>query len=78
MIRDISQREYETFLDELNARGVDAGKLTMGRYAGEVVRAAVAVGWVEMDVDNASPREVELKKREILKYVGEILEPDPN
>lgn len=78
MIRDLTQREYEAFLEELNRRGVDSSKMTMGKYAGEVARAAVAIGWVQMDVDQASPREVERVKREILKYVGDILEPDPN
>lgn len=74
----LTQKMYEAFFALLDERGVIADRMTRAQYAGDVVRCAVDVGWVEMNVDEADPREVLLTHRAISRKIEEILAPSPN
>ena len=65
---------YFRFFRELG--GKDEG-IGLVEWAGAMVRAAVKSGWLELDVDNTNPKDIQAIQREIQKYVASVLEFDP-
>jgi hypothetical protein len=59
---DVSQRTLEAFYRKLREDNVRAEGVTINEYAGGIVRAAVAVGWLldltAADIENMPPRKV--------------------
>jgi hypothetical protein len=58
----VNQRTLEAFYQRLRADNVQVEGATINEYAGGVVKAAVAVGWLQgltsADVENMDPRKV--------------------
>lgn len=75
---ELTQKQLEKFMTLLDERGVDASKMNTVTYAGAVVRAANDMGWIQMDVDNARPKDVQAIHRKIQQYVQDALTVDPN
>lgn len=65
---------YFRFFRELG--GKDEG-IGLVEWAGAMVRAAVKSGWLELDVDNAKPQDIQAIQRDIQAYVSSVLEFDP-
>jgi hypothetical protein len=70
----VTQKQFERFFEVLEERQVDAEKMSQARYNGELCRAAVEAGWMQLDVDEAGPRLVSERAREIRQFVQETLE----
>ena len=72
----ITQGQLEAYMRAFREIGGDDSKIGLIEYAGDMVRAAVKVGWLSMDVDNANPKMIQAIHRSIQDYVKTVLEPD--
>jgi len=72
----ITQGQLESYMRAFREIGGDDSKIGLIEYAGDMVRAAVKVGWLSMDVDNANPKMIQAIHRSIQDYVKTVLEPD--
>ena len=72
----ITQGQLESYMRAFREIGGDDSKIGLIEYAGDMVRAAVKVGWLSMDVDSANPKEIQAIHRSIQDYVKTVLEPD--
>lgn len=72
----ITQGQLEAYMRAFREIGGDDSKIGLIEYAGDMVRAAVKVGWLSMDVDSANPKLIQTIHREIQNYVKRVLEPD--
>jgi len=72
----ITQGQLESYMRAFREIGGDDSKIGLIEYAGDMVRAAVKVGWLSMDVDSANPKLIQAIHREIQNYVKQVLEPD--
>lgn len=70
----VTQKQFERFFEVLEERKVDASAMSQARYNGELCRAAVEAGWMQLSVDEAEPRLVSERAREIRQFVKETLE----
>lgn len=67
-VEELSQGMLELYLDEMNGKN----SLPIGKYYGEIVRAAVKVGWL---VEPAwSPEDVKTQKPAVVRWIGEQLD----
>lgn len=73
---NVTQRQLEDYFKAYRELGGKEEGIGIVEYAGAMVRAAVKVGWLEMDVDNAKPRDVLSIQKEIQEYVKTVMEPD--
>lgn len=72
----ITQGQLEAYMRAFREIGGDDSKIGLIEYAGDMVRAAVKVGWLSMDVDNANPKVIQAIHRSIQDFVKTVLEPD--
>lgn len=72
----ITQGQLEAYMRAFRELGGNDEKVGLIEYAGAMVRAAVKVGWLTLDVDNAKPGEIQAIHREIQQYVKSVLEYD--
>lgn len=72
----VTQSGLESYFKAFRELGGNDDGIGLIEHAGAIVRAAVQVGWLEYDVDNANPREVQAIHREIQAYVKGVLEYD--
>ena len=56
--------------------GGDDNKIGLIEYAGDMIRAAVNVGWLDLDVDSAKPGLIQSLHKRIQEYVKSVLEYD--
>lgn len=73
----ITQAQLETYFRYFRELGGKDESIGLVEWAGAMVRAAVKSGWLEMDVDNAKPHDIQLIQRDIQAYVKSVLEYDP-
>jgi len=69
----ISQKQLEDYFKAFRELGGNEDEIGLVEYAGAMVRAAVKVGWLDMDVDNAAPKEIQAIHRDIQEYVTSVL-----
>lgn len=72
----ITQGQLETYFRHFRELGGKDESIGLVEWAGAMVRAAVKSGWLELDVDNANPRDIQAIQVEIQAYVKSVLEPD--
>jgi len=72
----ITQGQLEKYFKVFRELGGKDESLGLIEYAGVMVRAAVNVGWLELDVDNAKPHDVLELQRSIQEYVKTVMEYD--
>ena len=72
----ITQAVLEKYLKTFREINGDDSKIGAIEYDGDICRAAVKVGWVELDVDNADPRVVRGLAKSIQAYISGILNYD--
>ncbi len=72
----ITQSGLEAYFKAFRELGGRDEEIGLVEYAGAMVRAAVKVGWLSLDVDNAPPKEVQAIHRDIQEYVKHVMEPD--
>ena len=73
----ITQGQLETYFRHFRELGGKDEGIGLVEWAGAMVRAAVKSGWLELDVDNTNPKDIQAIQREIQKYVASVLEFDP-
>lgn len=73
----ITQAQLETYFRHFRELGGKDEGIGLVEWAGAMVRAAVKSGWLELDVDNTNPKDIQAIQREIQKYVASVLEFDP-
>lgn len=79
MLSDCTQAQFEKLMHNLHEQGINTENIpTQAEYDGALVRQAVAAGWIELDVDNAKPKEVAQLARQIRTYINEVYIVDPN
>ena len=72
----ITQGQLEKYFKAFRELGGKDETIGLVEYAGAMVRAAVKVGWLEFDVDNAKPHDVMELQRAIQEYVKTVMEFD--
>lgn len=72
----ITQGKLEAYFKKFRELGGNDEKIGLIEYAGDMVRAAVQVGWIDIDVDNSSPKVIQAIHRDIQAYVKSVLEYD--
>ena len=72
----ITQGQLEAYFKVFRELSGDESKVGVIEYAGSILRAAVQVGWLQLDVDNAPPRQVQEISRSIQKFITSVLEFD--
>lgn len=73
---NVTQRQLEDYFKAYRELGGKEEGIGIVEYAGAMARAAVKVGWLQMDVDNAKPRDVLTVQKAIQDYVKSVMEPD--
>jgi len=73
----ITQGQLEIYFRHFRELGGKDEGIGLVEWAGAMVRAAVKSGWLELDVDNTNPKDIQAIQREIQKYVASVLEFDP-
>ena len=73
----ITQGQLETYFRLFRELGGKDESIGLVEWAGAMVRAAVKSGWLELDVDNAKPHDIQVIQRDIQAYVKSVLEFDP-
>ena len=69
----ITQGQLEIYFRHFRELGGKDEGIGLVEWAGAMVRAAVKSGWLELDVDNTNPKDIQA----IQKYVASVLEFDP-
>jgi hypothetical protein len=72
----ITQGQLEAYMRSFRELGGKDENIGLVEYAGAMVRAAVKVGLLELDVDNAGPKEIQAIHKSIQEYVKDVLEYD--
>jgi len=72
----ITQAMLEKYLKTFREINGDDSKIGAIEYDGDICRAAVQVGWVDLDVDNADPRMIRVLAKSIQDYISGILSYD--
>lgn len=72
----VTQLQLENFFKAFRELGGKDESIGLVEYAGAMARAAVKVGWLEFDVDNAKPHDVMELQRSIQEYVKTVMEFD--
>ena len=70
----VTQKQLEDYFKAFRELGGKDENIGLIEYAGAITRAAVKVGWLVMDVDNANPKDVQAVQREVQEYTREVLE----
>ncbi len=73
----ITQGQLEKFYKSFRRLGGNDESIGIVESAGAIVRAAVEVGWLEFDVDNAKPHDILEINRSIQEYIKEVFQFDP-
>lgn len=77
-LAELLQRHVETFFKELRALHPNQEKVSLPEDCGDIVRAAVKAGMVEMNVTEAKPAVVRWLARELNTHINDSLEVPPN
>lgn len=72
----VTQGQLEAYMRAFRELGGKDENIGLVEYAGAMVRAAVKIGLLELDVDNASPKEIQAIHKSIQEYVKSVLEYD--
>lgn len=72
----VTQLQLETYFKTYREVGGKELGLGLVESGGAMVRAAVKMGWLDMDVDNASPREVRKIADLLDKYIASVMKYD--
>jgi len=73
----VTQGQLEAYFKAFREYGGNDEAIGVIEYAGAMARAAVKVGWLALDVDNANPRDVLELQRVIQDYVKGVFDVDP-
>ena len=73
----ITQGQLEKFYKSFRRLGGNDESIGIVESAGAIVRAAVEVGWINIDVDNAKPHDILEINRDIQEYVKSVFQFDP-
>ena len=73
----ITQGQLESFFKAFRELGGNDEGIGLVEYAGAMVRAAVKVGWLELDVDKARPHDIQEIQRDLQNYVKTVFQFDP-
>lgn len=69
----ITQRQLEDYFKAYRELGGAESGIGLVEYAGAMVRAMVKVGWLEFDVDNASPKDIQALQRPLQEYITGVM-----
>jgi len=73
----ITQGQLEKYFKAYRRLGGNDEGIGVVESAGAIVRAAVEVGWLEFDVENAKPHDILEINRTIQEYIKEVFQFDP-
>ncbi len=75
---ELLQRHVEAFFKELRALHPNQEKVSLPEDCGDIVRAAVKAGIVDVNVEEARPAVVRWLARELNTHINDSLEVPPN
>lgn len=74
---NITQGNLEAYFRYFRELGGKDEGIGLVEWAGAMVRAAVKAGWLEVNVDEANPRDIQVIQRSIQDYIESVLKYDP-